>query len=609
MFQAAKQCFWASNNVWDEKTMFETGKQCLKPSNIVLFKKTMFAAVSLLLMSTSVSAADLFTDRAAAWGLSFTYRTGQTGDLYFPEIMGGGAALFDYDGDGDLDVFVVQGHPLKPGSPDPGPAGWGRLFRNDLITPQGRNPVPHFVDVTAASGIRATGYGMAVATGDFDNDGRIDLYLSNFGSNQLWHNNGDGTFTDVTASAGVDDPRWSSGATFADFDRDGWLDLYVVNYVDYFVGNSQVAHDVRCYAPSTRRDYCGPSTFPPLPDRLFRNRKDGTFEDVSLPSGIGRKAGPGLGVVADDLDGDGWPDLFVANDGAAGFLWINQKNFTFRDDGLLAGVALNASGKPEAGMGIAVGDADGDGRDDLLITHLTAETNTFYRNLGGGQFEDATARSGLGAPSLPFTGFGTGWLDVNGDGRLDLAVFNGAVNLSGAMASGPGLAPYAQPHQLYRNLGEGRFAVAPEAGADFQKRAVSRGAAFGDIDNDGDTDILVVDADGPVRLLVNEGGNRSPWIGLRLTGRPPGVQADRDLIGARVEVKRKGAPSLWRRVASDGSYASASDPRVLVGLEEASEITAVRVLWPDGLAETFLPPLLRAYTTLVRGTGKPEIPK
>jgi hypothetical protein len=550
-----------------------------------------------LLLSASAQATALFTDRAAEWGLTFTYSTGQSGELYFPEIMGGGAALFDYDGDGDLDVFVVQGHPLKPGSPDPGPAGWGRLFRNDLITPQGKNPIPRFVDVTAASGIRATGYGMGAATGDFDNDGRIDLYLANFGSNQLWRNNGDGTFSDVTARAGADDPRWSSGAAFADLDRDGWLDLHVLNYVDYKVDNN-----VRCYAPNTRRDYCGPAAFAPVPDRLLRNRGNGTFEDVSLPSGIGRKAGPGLGVVADDFDGDGWTDLFVANDGTASFLWINQKNFTFREDGLLAGVALNAAGRPEAGMGIAVGDADGDGRDDLLIAHLTAETNTFYANLGGGLFEDATARSGLGAPSLPYTGFGAGW--------LDLAVFNGAVNLAGATGSGSGLtrltSEYAQPSQLYRNLGGGRFAVVDDPA--FRKTAVSRGAAFGDVDNDGDTDILAVDADGPVRLLVNSLESRPAWIGLRLVGRPPGgpsgVKAERDMIGARVEVRRKGAPALWRRAATDGSYASASDPRVLVGLGEAPEVTAVRVVWPDGLVESFPPPPLRAYTTLVRGTGK-----
>jgi hypothetical protein len=546
------------------------------------------------------SSPDLFVDRAADWGLAFTYSTGQSGELYMPEIMGGGVALFDYDGDGDLDVFVVQGHPLKPGSPDPGPAGWGRLFRNDLITSQGRNPVPHFVDVTEASGIRATGYGMGVATGDYDNDGHPDLYLANFGANQLWHNNGDDTFTDVTAAAGVDDPRWSTGATFADLDHDGWLDLFVLNYVDF-----SLANNVRCFAPTSRRDYCSPSAFAPVPDRLLRNRRNGTFEDVSLPSGIGRKPGPGLGVVADDLDGDGWLDLFVANDGVDDFLWLNQHDFTFRENGLISGLAVNAAGRPEAGMGIAVGDADGDGDDDLLITHLTSETNTFFVNLGGGVFEDRTAQSGLGAPSLPYTGFGTNWLDVDNDGLLDLAAFNGAVNLVGAMGSGEGLAPYAEPDQLFRNLDGGRFKdISAEAGAAFRLPRVSRGAAFGDVDNDGDTDIVVVDADAPVRLLINETGSRNPWLGLRLVGHPPGAKADRDVLGARVEVVRKGAPSLWRRAATDGSYESANDPRVLVGLGAASEVTGVRVFWPDGLAESFPPPPLRTYTTLVLGTGK-----
>jgi enediyne biosynthesis protein E4 len=556
--------------------------------------------VALPVAAAQTSPPDLFVDRAAEWGLAFTFSTGQSGEYYFPEIMAGGAALFDYDGDGDLDAFLVQGHLLKPGSPAAGPAAWGRLFRNDLITPQGKNPVPRFVDVTETSGIRASGYGMGAATGDYDNDGRMDLYLANFGANQLWRNNGDGTFTDVTAKAGADDPRWTAGAAFADLDRDGWLDLFVLSYVDYTVENN-----VRCYAASTRRDYCGPSTFSPLTSRLLRNRGNGTFEDVSVPSGIGRKPGPGLGMVADDLDGDGWLDLFVANDGAANYLWINQRDFTFREDGLLAGVAFNAAGRPEAGMGIAAGDADGDGDDDLLITHLTAETNTFYVNLGGGLFEDATARSGLGAPSLRFTGFGTNWLDVDNDGLLDLAAFNGAVNLAGAMGSGDGLAPYAQPDQLFRNLGGGRFAdVSAEAGAAFRTPKVSRGAAFGDVDNDGDTDVLAVDADSPVRLLINESRSGHPWLGLRLVGRPSGAKAERDLLGARVAVFRKGAPPLWRRAATDGSYTSASDPRVLVGLGGAAEVTEVRVFWPDGFAESFPPPPLRAYTTLVRGTGK-----
>ena len=315
--------------------------------------------------------------------------------------MGGGVALFDYDNDGDLDVFVVQGHSLAPGAAGKlGPESWGRLFRNDLITPQGRNPTPRFVDVTAASGIRATGYGMGVATGDYDNDGWMDLYIANYGSNQLWHNNGDGTFTDVTAAAGVAsgvDPRWSVGATFVDLDRDGWLDLFVLNYVDYSVQNN-----VRCYAPSSRRDYCGPQAFPPLTSRLLRNRGNGTFEDVSVKSGIGRKAGPGLGVVAGDLDGDGWPDLFVANDGSPSFLWLNQKDGTFKEDGLLAGVAVNAAGKPEAGMGIALGDCNGDGRDDLFITHLTGETNTLYLNQGGRSLRGRhrPLRAGRAEPSL-----------------------------------------------------------------------------------------------------------------------------------------------------------------------------------------------------------------
>ncbi len=291
------------------------------------------------------------------------------------------------------------------------------------------------------------------------------------------------------------------------------------------------------------------------------------------------------------------------------FLWLNQHDGTFKEDGLLAGVAMNAAGKPEAGMGVAAGDCNGDGRDDLFVTHLTGETNTLYLNQGGGLFEDVTARSGLGAPSLPYTGFGTHWLDFDNDGWLDLAVFDGAVNLNGAQWARGNLFPYAQPGQLFRNVsppgGGCRFAeVGAEAGGAFRTPRVSRGAAFGDVDNDGDTDIVVVDTDSPVRLLINETGSRRPWLGLRLVGRPEGAKGERDLLGARVEVLRKGAPPLWRRAATDGSYASASDPRVLVGLGDAPEVTEVRVVWPDGLTESFPPPPLRAYTRLLRGTGK-----
>jgi hypothetical protein len=554
---------------------------------------------SLLLFAAPPAPEPVFVDRAAAWGLDFRYTNGRTGELYFPEIMGGGAALFDYDGDGDLDAFLVQGYPLGKAEGQT-PNRGGRLFRNDL------QKEPRFVDVTEAAKIQARGYGMGVAAGDFDNDGRPDLYLTNFGSNQLFRNNGDGTFSDVTRAAGADDPRWSVSASFADFDRDGWLDLYVANYVDF-----PMEKNVRCFAPSSRPDYCGPSSFPPVASKLLRNRGDGTFEDVSARSGIGRKAGPGLGVIAADLDGDGWQDFYVANDGAANFLWLNQRDGTFRDDAPLAGVAVNAAGLPEASMGVTAGDMDGDGDDDLFLTHLTGETNTLYVNQGDGLFEDRSAASGLAAPSLPFTAFGTLWIDYDNDGWLDLVTANGAVRILEDKARQGDPFPFEQRGQLFRNLGTGRFAeVGEEAGEALRQEMVGRGAAFGDVDNDGDVDVLMVDGDGPARLLVNQVGNRRPWIGLRLVGRPSGSMAantERDLLGARVTVFRKGASALVRRASTDGSYASANDPRVLVGLGDAREVERLRVDWPDGKSEAFPPPPLGLYTKIIQGTGSPPV--
>jgi len=558
--------------------------------------------LSALVLATAVLAlpdGPWFTDRAAAWGLGFVHFNGMVGEYYFPEMTGQGSALLDYDGDGDLDAYLVQGallagdamdEALVPYSGDGSPRD--RLYRNDSVRLPDGTREPRFVDVTDAAGLEATGYGMGVATGDYDGDGDLDLYLANYGPNQLWENDGDGTFTDVTAEAGAGDPAWSVSASFLDYDRDGRLDLYVVNYLAF-----DVAENPRCFTPSSRRDYCGPADFPGVADRLLRNlgppdgASDGPrFEDLSVSSGIARVQGPGLVVVAADLDADGWTDLFVANDGQENFLWKNRGDGTFRDEGLLAGVALNRQGRAEASMGVDAGDFDADGDFDLFMTHLAGETNTLYVNDGSGLFEDRTLETGLGAPSFPFTSFGTGWIDFDGDGWLDLLVVSGAVRILEEQVRAGELHPLKQTKQLFRNVarGEGgrRFEeVTDRAGPAFGVLEASRGAAFGDVDGDGDTDALVANNAGPARLLVNEVGaapgtlsdRPAPWLGVEALA-PAGGPA----LGALVEVARPGAPVLLRRVRTDGSYASASDPRVLVGLGEAAAVSEVRVRWPDG---------------------------
>lgn len=545
----------------------------------------------------------LFADVSERVGLDFKHFNGMTGSFYFPEMTGQGGALLDYDNDGDLDVYLLQGallgndrmsQALFPfrGS---GPLG-DRLFRNDLQIASDGSRRLKFVDVTEASGIRATGYGMGVATGDFDNDGRIDLYVTNYGANQMWHNNGDGTFSNVTQVSGVDDPRWSTSAAFVDYDRDGWLDLYVTNYVVFDIGKG-----IECYSPSSRRDYCGPSAFEPVGDRLLRNRGDGTFVDLTASAGIAAATGAGLGVVTADFNGDGWIDIYVANDGMPNQLWINQRDGTFRDQALLAGVALNASGQAEASMGVDAGDFDADGDEDLFMTHLAGETNTLYVNNGRGFFEDRTIVAGLAPGSLRFTSFGTGWFDYDNDGWLDLFIANGAVRIQESPASQAHRYPLDQTNQLYHNIAGKRFQdVTDHAGVVFGLSEVSRGSAFGDIDNDGDTDIVVFNNNGTVRLLLNQTGNRQPWLGLRLIG----TSAGRDMLGARVAVLRSGAPTLWRRVASDGSYCSANDPRVLLGLGASDQVTAVQVYWPDGSREQWKSLPLGRYTTLRQGTGQ-----
>ncbi len=540
-----------------------------------------------------------FRDVTSGSGLDFVHFNGMSGEMYFPEMMGPAVALLDYDGDGDLDVYAAQGAILTDGVAaedlyfPPGPAGESdRLYRNDL-RPGGEMT---FTDVTADAGLAPWGYAVGIAAGDYDNDGHTDLFLANYRANVLLRNVEGSSFAHVTDAIRSEKSRWSSAAAFVDYDRDGWLDLFIVNYVDF-----DVAKNPKCFAPSSRRDYCGPASFPPQPDRLLRNRGDGTFEDVSAVSGVGAKAGPGLGVVVTDANLDGWPDIYVANDGVANFLWLNQGDGTFRDEALLAGAAVNAQGRGEAGMGVDADDFDNDGDEDIFLTHLLAETNTLYVNDGEGNYSDRSNASGLGAPSLPYTGFGTGWVDYDNDTWLDLVVTNGAEKVQERLAQSGDLFPLDQPNQLYRNRGDGTFEeTTASAGEAFSTAEVSRAAAFGDLDQDGDTDVVIGNTAGPARVLLNQVGSENRWLGLRLLD-PSG----RDALGARVEVVRDGAPSLWRRAAPDGSFAAASDPRVLVGLgpDGGPAVTALEVHWPDGSTESFPAAPEGRYTTLRQGAA------
>ena len=549
-------------------------------------------------------------DSASGWfsavagdtlGLRFTHFNGMSGQYYFPEMLGPGTALLDYDQDGDLDVYLVQGAMLGAGKkpqaaqfpPAPGAPPNGRLFRNDLQVGPGGQRTLHFTDVTDQSGIDARGYGMGAAAGDVNNDGCVDLYLTFYGRNQLYRNGCDGTFTNVSKASGTDGEGWAVSASFVDYDRDGWLDLYVANYVQY-----AVEHDQVCHTLTGERDYCTPAVYTPQPARLYHNERTGTFKDVTARALLGGTFGPGLGVSTADFNNDGWLDVYVANDTKANLLWINQRNGTFKESALLAGAALTADGKAEASMGVDAGDFDNDGDEDLFMTELPVQGSNLFVNDGSGQFEDRSARSGLGAMTLGYSGFGAGWLDVDNDGLLDLVQVNGSIQ---AVPGQRSTFPYAERKLLFRNMGDGRFAdVTGQAGADFGALEVSRGLALGDIDNDGDTDLLVSNLNGSPTLLLNQVGNRRHWMCLRLVGE----QGARDMLGARVDVMRKQGPTLFRRARADGSYGSANDPRVLVGLGESTEAPSVRVRWPDGRSEQWAELAVDRCTTLTQGSGR-----
>jgi hypothetical protein len=504
-----------------------------------------------------------FEEEAAARGLLFAHRSGHRDRFLLPEIMGGGAALFDMDGDGDLDAYLVQsGNVTIPSEK----ASGNRLFRN---RGDGR-----FEDVTSGSGADAAGYGMGVAAGDYDNDGDTDLYVTNLGPNVLLQNDGTGRFRDVTAAAGVAGSGWSTSTTFLDYDRDGWLDLFVTRYLDW-----SPSLEKECYSLTGVPDYCAPRNYDaPTSSLLFHNNRNGTFTDVSARAGLQAAVGNGLGVVAGDFDGDGRIDVFVANDGTPNHLWMNQGDGRFTDAALVAGVAIDLDGAPKAGMGVHAADVDADGDEDLLVVNLDTEADSFFRN-DGRFFVDAAAAVGLRLASRRFTRFGTAMLDFDNDGYLDLYEANGRVGLQSERFAAD---PYAEPNLLLRGLAGPRFEeVKPRGGTERPLLGTSRGAAFGDVDNDGAVDIVVANRDGPPYLLHNVARARGHWMMFRVVD-----EHGRDALGAELTMSI-GSRSIRRDVRAAYSYLASNDPRVHVGLGQQSAVHGVTVRWADGARERF----------------------
>ncbi len=529
-----------------------------------------------------------FEDITEKSGFDFVHTNGMSGNWYFAEIMGAGGGVLDFDNDGDLDIYAVQGAPLHPDTPARIPdheAPSDRLYQN-LFVETGK---VKFRDVTEAAGIKSEGYGMGISTGDFDNDGWRDIYVTNLGPNLLWRNRGDGTFEDATAAANVNDIRWSTSSSWFDWNRDGWLDLFVVNYLRY-----SVATDVQCYSDSSIRDYCWPKAYPPEPDQLFVNRGDGTFQNTTFTAGFKGKTGAGLGVVVADFNSDGWLDSFVANDADENHLWINYQGRQVENKAILSGVAFNDQGMVEGSMGVAALDVDIDGDEDLLLAHLEGETNTLYLNDGTAFFTDASRGSELARSSVPFTSFGLVDFDSDNDGLQDFFIANGAVRSIHQQRERGDTLPLKQRDQLFRNLGGGKFAEITQQSPVLQRLEVGRGLAKGDLDNDGDHDLVLFNNGGPARIYINQVGQDNNWIGFQLHIN------NRDALGAYIQLELSSGKILRRRLHTDGSYCAASDPRVLFGLGQEAAINQVKFFWPDGHQTTLTAPQTGMYHVIDR---------